>query len=145
MRIHAALLTVLFGSSVILSFLSCGNDDAITLDSELSTEQSPTVTPNTDSATQPVRQQECCSDPGAISQCWWQDADQDGVMCRQSSDCPNGTSCIKNGLPGTASPDGAGLCECSGPDDCAPNGVCIIEAGNTKGLCGPSYCNGFKH
>ncbi|MDJ0762633.1 MAG: hypothetical protein QNJ97_06545 [Myxococcota bacterium] len=81
---------------------------------------------------------ECCTDPGAISQCWWMDADRDGVTCSPAKPCPNGNPCDYT----QTGPNGQGLCECAVRSDCwdgaTRTGLCT-EAG----LCGPSYCNGF--
>ncbi len=86
---------------------------------------------------------ECCSDPGEISECWWMDAVADGVTCTADSDCSlNGNSsgdCAEaSALPdGEDGPNGESLCTCTSNDQCA-SGIC-----NSSGLCGPSFCNGY--
>jgi hypothetical protein len=75
---------------------------------------------------------ECCSDPGQIAECWWQDAQRDSAICFSNSDCLNGNICDDD----TIGPGGEGLCTCDGDEDCEP-GVCL------DGVCGPSYCNGI--
>jgi hypothetical protein len=90
---------------------------------------------------------ECCSDPGQIAECWWQDAARDEVACLSDSKCSPHT-CQKDAAEfgGNPSPTGEGLCECTydaddingGFGDCPGSGVC-----NPDGICGPSYCNGY--
>jgi hypothetical protein len=86
---------------------------------------------------------QCCSDPGQMAECWWNDAERDGVLCSDSQPCPNGRQCITVEL----SPEGMGRCACNDSSDCNNgadmNGVCVIEPGETEGVCGPSYCNGY--
>jgi len=89
---------------------------------------------------------ECCTDPGAISECWWQDAVNDGVACANPSDCAAGRLCETDALVygGHPSPNGEGLCECVDDNDCddgiSRHGVCD----EARGICGPSYCNGYR-
>jgi hypothetical protein len=75
---------------------------------------------------------ECCSDPGQIAECWWQDAERDGATCSANSNCKNGNICNKD----ETGPSGKGLCTCDGDEDCR-DGVCF------EGICGPSFCNGY--
>ncbi len=87
----------------------------------------------------PFANEECCTEPGEISGCWWEDADSDGVTCSPDKSCPNNQSCNYD-LTG---PSGQGLCECRSNSDCndgnTRQGVCNTDLG----VCGPSYCNGF--
>ncbi|MCK9462065.1 MAG: hypothetical protein M0R80_20760 [Proteobacteria bacterium] len=72
---------------------------------------------------------ECCENIGEATECWIEDAENDGVTCISDSGCPSG-DCNET----------AGLCVCD-PDLVTPQcneGVCT-EAG----LCGPSWCNGY--
>ncbi len=88
---------------------------------------------------------ECCSDPGQITECWWQDATQDNVTCKVAADCPSGQGC--NLDPENKNPiTDEGLCECTTQAHCEAGigddkmaGVCTDD-----GVCGPSYCNGIK-
>ncbi len=83
--------------------------------------------------------EECCSDPGEVSGCWWEDADDDGITCSPDRPCPGGQSCNYD-LTG---PVGQGLCECAGNSDCN-NGIDKQGVCNTDlNVCGPSFCNGY--
>lgn len=75
-------------------------------------------------------EQECCSDPGVVSSCWWADADHDGVMCYNDDECPSG-ECSDEGL-----------CTCSDRSDCY-DGVTRFGVCTAAGICGPSYCDGY--
>ncbi|MCP4198258.1 MAG: hypothetical protein GY762_13995 [Proteobacteria bacterium] len=85
---------------------------------------------------------ECCDAPGAIELCWWEDADRDGAACTQDGDCASG-DCDMSGAGTLEWPAGRGLCTCASHDDCG-SGVCVSPEGGGDGVCGPSYCNGFK-
>jgi hypothetical protein len=91
--------------------------------------------------------EECCTDPGAIAACWWQDAERDGVVCLTNQDCGSTMRCNKDIVYGpydSTPPNGWGLCGCDDDSDCQAgekDGVCT-EIGGEK-VCGPSYCNGF--
>jgi hypothetical protein len=100
---------------------------------------------------------ECCTDPGHVSDCWWEDAKRDGVSCDPSTGeilgSSNGETCALD-CDGTArdGSDGKGLCTCEDDSDCgevitpAPNGCMpTVRSGicTINGVCGPSYCNGF--
>ena len=96
----------------------------------------------------PLADEECCSNPGAIAKCWWQDARRDGAACENDSECSSGNLCdktVKIGPSGSERPpNGWGLCECDEDKDCGvdengkPTAVCTLD-----GRCGPSFCNGF--
>lgn len=100
---------------------------------------------DTDADTDPS--DECCADDGQRIECWWQDAEQDGVTCTDDSVCAPNT-CEKDAavLGGEPSPTGVGLCRCTydetdiegGYGDCPGDGVCRPD-----GICRPSYCNGY--
>ncbi|MCP4600961.1 MAG: hypothetical protein GY847_10615 [Proteobacteria bacterium] len=81
---------------------------------------------------------ECCSDPGQISECWWEDADRDGVTCSASNPCPDSRNCIT----ADTGPQNQGLCECTKNEDCY-DGDTLLGVCTSDGLCGPSYCNGY--
>lgn len=84
--------------------------------------------------------EECCSDQGSISVCWWQDAERDQVVCTESwqDNCTGSNSCITNiPLEGFNPPNDWGLCGCDTDEDCNL-GVCTDD-----GICGPSFCNGY--
>ncbi len=89
---------------------------------------------------------ECCSDPGQITECWWQDAVQDNVTCKVAADCPSGQDCNLD-PENTNTITNEGLCECTTQAHCEAGigddqmaGQCVAD----KGVCGPSYCNGIK-
>ena len=84
----------------------------------------------------PLADEECCKNPGAIAGCWWKDAERDGVVCLDDSDCSSNTCVTDIEVDGGLPPNGWGLCGCETSSDCA-DGVC------RDGICGPSYCNGF--
>ncbi|MCP4674605.1 MAG: hypothetical protein GY854_03645 [Deltaproteobacteria bacterium] len=93
---------------------------------------------------------ECCTDPGAIEVCWWQDADRDQVTCSAINPCPGGRPCrnnpgagddVKTGTEGLPNP--VGLCACTEDSHCTEGGMQGICDEN-RGVCGPSWCNGFK-
>ncbi len=99
---------------------------------------------------------ECCTQVGQADECWMEDATNDGIICPTWFEAPSGyaLSCLSShGCNGTSSPSypsvPAGiLCECEDNDDCYDGsdrfGICIVQPGDTVGLCGPSWCNGFK-
>ncbi len=70
---------------------------------------------------------ECCSEAGQITECWMQDAEDDGVTCDEDDDCPFGQCNLL-----------LGVCKCDSDDDCA-DGLCT-----PNGLCGPKWCNGYR-
>ncbi len=87
---------------------------------------------------------QCCTDKAAIAACWWQDAVQDGVTCSETKACPNELSCD---YTDSKPESGEGLCACTEQSHCTGiemNGICVIPEGETTGVCGPSFCNGFK-
>ncbi len=92
---------------------------------------------------------ECCSDPGEIADCWWQDALRDGVTYESDFDGTGGPDHCDIGYDGNAGsgqaaddsgdprgPNGERLCQCSSNDECTTN-ICIDN------LCRPDYCNGY--
>lgn len=96
----------------------------------------------------PKQDEECCSDPGSIAECWWQDARIDGAACGGPSDCESNVCDQTVKVNGATPPNGWGLCTCDSDDDCVgqdengdpSQGICDT----VSGLCGPSYCNGIK-
>ncbi|MCP4538445.1 MAG: hypothetical protein GY832_15020, partial [Chloroflexi bacterium] len=86
----------------------------------------------------PLADDECCSDPGAISECWWRDADRDGITCSASNACPDSRDCNYD----DTGPLNQGLCECEDQEDCY-DGDTLLGVCNASGVCGPSYCNGY--
>ena len=69
--------------------------------------------------------EECCTQPGAASECWMNDAENDGVLCDTNQDCDSGSCDLTKGR-----------CTCDGNEECN-DGVCV------DGICGPSWCNGY--
>ncbi len=141
MKFQTLRITNLVMVVLVMAFSACRSEEPIP------EEPKPEVQVVTSTTPAPIpKPDECCMDPGAISLCWWQDAERDGISCQQPSDCPNGTECVKDGLPGLASPDGAGLCHCSGDSDCGNDGTNELYGicNEDTELCGPSYCNGYK-
>ena len=86
--------------------------------------------------------EECCTDPGAIALCWWQDAENDGVTCQSDTDCGTKTcnKDVRYGDDNKIPPNGWGLCECDSDDDC-DSGICAEIDGQS--VCAPSFCNGY--
>ena len=74
-----------------------------------------------------ARNEECCSGPGHITECWLADAQDDGVICKEDEECPS-NRCDTD----------RGLCICSSDAECN-DGVCTDD-----GVCGPSWCNGYR-
>ncbi|MBN2530627.1 MAG: hypothetical protein JXR76_29845 [Deltaproteobacteria bacterium] len=69
--------------------------------------------------------EECCTKPGAAAECWMNDAENDGVLCDSSADCPSSSCDLTKGR-----------CKCESDDECN-DGICV------NGVCGPSWCNGY--
>ena len=128
------LFGVVFGAGVISLDAAAGaypNATALPLDHFLNAVVSETETLSLRA------DEECCTDPGAVAGCWWQDAEQDRVVCNDDSDCAGANACNKEiTVDGASPPNNWGLCECESSDDCGL-GYCV------NGLCGPSFCNGF--
>ncbi len=81
-----------------------------------------------------------CNLPWNKSECWWQDATEDGVTCSAESPCPSGRECDYT-ITYPATNDG--LCSCSSQSHCQMNGmegICNVS----EQYCGPSFCNGIK-
>ena len=76
-------------------------------------------------------QNECCTHPGDIASCWYEDAKEDGVACTNS--CSLDLGCETVSLAG----NNYSLCKCNSHSDCATN-ICI------ENTCRPSYCNGYR-
>ncbi len=70
---------------------------------------------------------ECCTEPGQLTECWIQDAEDDGITCATDDDCDSG-DCNTS----------LGVCTCTSDAECA-EGVCTPSQ-----ICGPQYCNGFR-
>ncbi|MDJ0762635.1 MAG: LamG domain-containing protein [Myxococcota bacterium] len=79
------------------------------------------------SSVRDARDDECCTEPGQLAECWTQDAEMDGVTCTADSDCASNSCDLTYGL-----------CTCTAATECGA-GVCT-----SLGVCGPSYCNGYK-
>lgn len=115
-------------------------------DSDSDTDADSDSDSDTDTDTDTGTGDECDPDGGVTIECWWLDANEDGVTCTNDSDCSPHT-CEKDlaDMGGSPSPDGEGLCRCTynsddfagGFGDCPGEGVCSPD-----GICGPSYCNG---
>jgi hypothetical protein len=94
---------------------------------------------------------ECCTDPGHVSDCWWKDGERDSVVCSAGGTLLDGSGgtcdqgCDMD--PTRQGSVGRGLCMCDPGDDaqCGSNVCTEIDAvsGGGKKVCGPSYCNGF--
>lgn len=89
---------------------------------------------------------ECCTDPGAVADCWWMDATRDGAVCTKHDDCAskNCRTDVTFGTEAEAPPNGWGLCGCDDDEDCIADGRggACTEIGGQK-VCGPSFCNGY--
>lgn len=81
---------------------------------------------------------ECCSDIGQIHECWMEDAKDDGIKCPSEQTCLSSLGCDTD----------LELCRCTKNEDCFDGntrfGVCVKGIGDTVGLCGPDWCNGYK-
>ncbi len=83
---------------------------------------------------------ECCDTPQMRSECWWEDALEDGVTCSVDSPCPSGQEC---NYTKTNPMNNDGLCGCSSQSHCQMNGMDGICNVSEK-FCGPSFCNGIR-
>lgn len=73
---------------------------------------------------------ECCDEVGQAHECWYADAQVDGVTCSTTnmSNCAGGMGCQD------------GLCEC---DPASEVNQCNEGVCTAAGVCGPSWCNGY--
>ncbi len=74
----------------------------------------------------PDNTEDCCTVPGQYEECWATDAKKDRVTCKADGQCPSGQCDLKRGV-----------CKCDSDAQCN-EGICT-----SRGLCGPSYCNGI--